>query len=66
MVFNAGLEAAFRGWANRLKTEGFVLSTKMKRLSDVRYAGDILLFGKTIEGIARVVEILVKEFAIVG
>ena len=66
MLFNAGLETAFRAWVNRLTTEGFLLRPNLDRLSNVRYADDIMLFGKSIDEITRMVEILVEEFAIVG
>ena len=66
MLFNAGLEAAFRGWVNRLTSEEFLLNTNTKRLSNVRYANDVILFGKTPDEITRMVEILVEEFATVG
>ena len=66
MVFTAVLEAVFRAWICRLTSEGFSLSTNKARLSNVRCADDVMLFGKTIDEITRMNEMLVEEFAVVG
>ena len=42
------------------------MSIDKARLSNVRYADDVVLFGKTIDEITRMVEMLVEEFAVVG
>lgn len=49
MLFNAGLESAFRGWQSKLGSQGFLLSTNGKRLTNVRYVDDVMLFAKTAE-----------------
>ena len=40
MLFNAGLESAFRKWQSKLNTHGVLLSTDRTRLTNVRYADD--------------------------
>ena len=66
MLFNAGLEEAFREWRCRLSTEGFLLNINAARLTNVRYADDIMLFGKTLDELSIMVELLVEAFGTVG
>ena len=44
MLFNAAIEEAFCRWKLKLSSEGFLLKENIGRLTNVRYADDILLF----------------------
>ena len=66
MLFNAGLEAAFSEWRLRLTSEGFLLSTGSSRLTNVRYADDVMLFAKSAAELENMVELLVASFGTVG
>ena len=66
MLFNAGLQEAFREWHCQLSTEDFLFSMKATRLANVRYADDIMLFGKTIDELSTMLERLVEAFGRVG
>ena len=47
ILFNAGLELAFRKWKQRLTTEGWLLDGDGGRLTNTRYADDIMLYATT-------------------
>ena len=66
MLFNAGLESAFRVWHSKLCNHGFLLSKEGTRLTNVRYADDIILFAKTEEELIEMVELLIEAFGDVG
>ena len=66
MFFNAAIEIVFRRWKARLQSEGFLLDVEVERLTNVRYAGDVLLFGKSEKEIQVMTEFLVEEFSKVG
>ena len=46
MFFNVAIETVFRRWKERICLEGFLFSAGVERLTNVRYADDVLLFGK--------------------
>ena len=52
-LFNAALELAMRRWKARLQEHGFLLALGADRLTNLRYADDLLIFGKSM---AEVVE----------
>ena len=66
MLFNANLKATFRALVNLLKTKKKLLNTNKNNLSNLKYADDIMFFGKTVDEITRMVEISVEGFASVG
>ena len=59
MFLNAGIEIVFRRWKTRICSEGFLLDVEAERLTNVRYADDVLLFGKSEKEIQVMTEILV-------
>ena len=65
MLFNVGLESAFRVWRSKLCNHGFLLDG-VHRLTNVRYADDIMLFAKTEQELIQMVELLVEVFQSVG
>ena len=66
MLFNAGLECAFRKQKIRLHDHGILLATDSERLSNLRYAGDIMVFAKSSTELAQMIEWLVEELALIG
>ena len=66
MLFNAGLESAFRVWQSKLRNHGFLLSPNSDRLTNVRYADDVMLFAKTEAELIEMVDLLTEAFATVG
>ena len=66
MLFNAGLESAFRAWRSKLCNHGFLLNAGSIRLTNVRYADDVMLFAKSEQELIAMIELLVKAFADVG
>lgn len=66
MLFNAGLESAFRLWQSKLRKQGFLLTPNSERLTNVRYADDVMLFAKTEKELIEMVELLTEAFATVG
>ena len=63
MLFNAGLESAFRVWQSKLRNHGFLLSPNSDRLTNVRYADDVMLFAKTEAELIEMVDLLTEAFA---
>ena len=39
----------FRAWKNRLVRQGILLETDVERLSNIRYADDVMLYAKSLE-----------------
>ena len=66
MLFNAGIEAVFRRWKLRLVSNGFLFDIGVSRSTNVRYADDVLLFGKTETEIQMMTELVLEEFSKVG
>ena len=66
MLFNAGLECAFRRWKIRLHDHGILLASDIERLSNLRYADDMMIFAKFAEELAQMAEWLVEALAFIG
>ena len=66
ILFNAGLELAFRKWKQRLTTEGWLLDGDGGRLTNTRYADDVMLCAKSLPEFIRMLDLLTKELAKVG
>jgi len=66
LLFNAGIEAAFRAWKRRLREHGFLLDASGARFSNTRYADDVMLFAKSLEEATEMAELLIEEFAKFG
>ena len=65
MLFNAGLELAIRNWKSRLTHEGLALD-QAERLTNIRYADDLIIYAKSWEELSVMVELLSEELAAVG
>ena len=46
MLFNVGIEIAFRRWKQRLTQHGILLKSNMPRITNARYIDDIMIFHK--------------------
>ena len=66
LLFNAALEMVFRKWKRRLADHGWLISPEHERLTNTRYADDILVYGKTLEELGQMMEMLHDELAAVG
>ena len=66
LLLNAGIEAAFRAWKNRLLNHGFLLAPNITRLTNTRYADDVMLFAKSMGEAVEMIELLIEEFAKFG
>ena len=64
ILFNAVLEHAIRKWKSKLTSHGFCLhpDNEHERLTNVRYADDILLFGKSLDEVVSMLELLAPIF----
>ena len=60
LLFNAVLEHAMEKWKRKLRSHGFCLysDNEQERLTNVRYADDILLFGKSLDEAVSMLELL--------
>ena len=66
MLFNAGLEMAFRRWKLRLQEHGILLRAQHPRLTNLRYADDMMIFATSPTELAEMTEWLVEELSNVG
>ena len=62
LLFNAALEQAMRQWKGLLASHGFALvpDRQAERLTNIRYADDLLLMGKSLEEVVEMMELLVQ------
>ena len=47
ILFNAAIEETFTQWKTKLTSEGWLSKENTCRLTNIRYADDMLLFGKS-------------------
>ena len=66
MLFNAAIQEAFVQWKMKLTSEGWLLKANCERLTNVRYADDILLFAKSREELQNMLLLLVEELRKIG
>ena len=68
LLFNAVLEHAVEKWKQQLSVEGFALSLDPThpRLTNIRYADDLLLFGKSLSEVVVMLEKLVTILKLYG
>ena len=62
LLFNAVMEHLMRKWKRRLRSHGFCLhpNNDQERLTNIRYADDILLFGKSPTEVVTMLELFVE------
>ena len=66
IIFNCVLDVAFENWRVQLGTEGILISNSVSRLTDTRYADDVLLYAKSLEELQKMTELLIVELKKVG
>ena len=66
LLFNAVIEYVFQRWKRRLSYHGWLLFPGVERLTNTRYADDILLYAKSLPELQQMLEMLIEELARVG
>ena len=66
VIFNCVLDMAFEAWKLRLSDQGLYIGPGLCRLTNSRYADDILLYAKSIDELIQMSEMLIDELAKVG
>ena len=68
LLFNAVLQHAMEKWQHQLVDEGFALSldSTCPRLTNIRYADDLLLFGKSLSEVVSMLERLAGILKLYG
>ena len=66
MLFNVALEIAFRKWKLRLTHHGLLVNVDHERLTNSRYADDIMMYAKSLDELHDMVHWLMEELANVG
>ena len=64
-LFNAGFEEAIYCWKRRLTTHGFDVGAQ-ERLTNERYADDLLVYAKSLPELVCIIELLCEELGKVG
>ncbi len=66
ILFNCALDTAFENWKVSLYNESLKVDGSFKRLTNTRYADDILLYAKSLQELQRMAELLIVELRKVG
>ena len=66
ILFNCILDIAFERWKLRLTHERLFLGEGIKRLTNTRYADDILIYAESLSGLRRMVILLIEELESIG
>jgi len=66
LLFNAALESAFRSWKTKLRNEDILLSPQHERLTNIRYADDIMLFSHSLPELKRMMALLQEDLLVLG
>ena len=66
LLFNSCLEMVFRRWKLRVSSHGLFIMTNCERLTNTRYADDVLLYSTSLSGIREMLSLLHDELAKVG
>ena len=66
LLFNAAFELVLQRWKRRLQSHGILLPPSPVRLTELRYADDLLLFGKSLDEVLFMLELLSSELSAVG
>ena len=61
-----GFEHAMRRWKLKLRHHGILLTEGRQRLTNIRYADDIMIFAKSLPELCDMMALLVKTLAEVG
>ena len=66
MLLNVAIQEVSVRWETKLFPEGWLLKTNTERLTNVRYADDILLFAKSREELQPMIELLIEKLRKIG
>ena len=66
MLSNVAIEQTFIHWKAKLSSQGFLLKENTCRLTNVRYADDMLLFAKSREELENMMVLLIDELQQIG
>ena len=66
ILFNSGLELAFSSWKVRLGNHSWMIHANGHRLTNCRYADDIMVYAKTLPELIHMIEMLFEELQKVG
>ena len=66
LLFNVALEVAFEAWKERLTYHGILLAENAERLTNIRYADDVMLYAKSLEELHAMLTMLMEELAKIG
>ena len=61
ILFNCALDVAFEEWKTKLRNEGILIREGMTRLTNTRYADDVLLYAKSLGELQSMTELLIIE-----
>ena len=66
ILFNCVLDIAFDTWRLSLANEGILIAHGLQRLTNIRYADDILLYAKSLDELLSMTEKLTAELKKIG
>ena len=66
ILFNCALEVVFSRWKTKMQDQGWLLHTNAERLTNIRYADDILIFAKSRQEVQFMIQELMKDLQEVG
>ena len=66
IIFNCVMDMAFDAWKLRLHNQDIFVAHGLERLSNTRYADDIMLYAKSLKELVEIAEILIEELSVVG
>ena len=66
LLFNCVLDVAFQRFKANLTHEGLFISNNQARVTNIRYADDILLFSNSLEELVAMSEMLLRELNAIG
>ena len=66
ILFNCTLDIAFESWKLQLREEGLYMHGDTERLTNTRYADDVLLYAKRLHELQLTTELLIIELKNVG
>ena len=66
LLFNAALEFVFKKWKRKLREHGWLLQGGHERLTNSRYADDILLYAKSLQELTDMLNLLHCELQAAG
>ena len=66
IIFNCVLDIAFEKWRARLHDQGLFWAFGLPRLTNTRYADDILLYARSLKDLVEMAEMLIEELKSIG